>query len=59
MEVIEVRSYKERLFKQHMLYLGTESKALKADIHNSITFQMITGQIHGCYTYVNTQILNS
>lgn len=54
MEVIEVRSYKEGLFKQHMLYLGTESKAHKADIHNSITFQMITGQIHGSYTYTHS-----
>lgn len=38
MEVIEVRSYKERLFKQRMLYLATQSKAQKADIHNSIAF---------------------
>lgn len=50
--MIEVKSYKERLFKQYMLYLVTESKAYKADIHNSIAFQMITEQIHGPNIYI-------
>lgn len=50
--MIEVKSYTERLFKQYMLYLVTESKAYKADIHNSIAFQMITGQIRGPTIYI-------
>lgn len=49
--MIEVRSYKERLLKQHMPYLATERKAQKADIPNSTPFYRFTEKIHGTSTY--------